>query len=110
MYCRCRRWVAAVGVEDLAHILPQQLHNDRRVCAIHFLKEDICYGAKFTRLKKEAIPTLCLPPPLSEAFLDTTVHANGRYCMDRVDPGLSFLLNPVIINVVERVKVLFLFD
>ena len=76
---RCRQWVKVVGDEDLVLLPPSQLYSLRRVCEDHFPPEVVSRGAKFTRLKEGAVPSLLLPLPLSEELMLQFMNEEGRY-------------------------------
>ncbi|XP_063822990.1 uncharacterized protein LOC135077147 [Ostrinia nubilalis] len=59
---RCRMWVKNAGIEDLAYVPIEKLHQLKFVCGGHFTPES--FNAKGTRLKNSAIPTLELSNPI----------------------------------------------
>ncbi|XP_063831054.1 THAP domain-containing protein 5-like isoform X2 [Ostrinia nubilalis] len=59
---RCRMWVKNAGLEDLAYVPIEKLHQLKFVCGGHFTPES--FNAKGTRLKNSAIPTLELSNPI----------------------------------------------
>ncbi|XP_041972016.1 uncharacterized protein LOC121727996 [Aricia agestis] len=66
---RCKKWVKAVGIPELARLTIAQLHYSHFLCGKHFSDDN--FRSKNTRLKITAIPTLHLiNPPLSDTFLE----------------------------------------
>ncbi|XP_041972015.1 uncharacterized protein LOC121727995 [Aricia agestis] len=66
---RCKKWVKAIGIPELARLTIAQLHYSHFVCGKHF--SDNHFRSKNSRLKFTAIPTLhLLNPPLSDTLLE----------------------------------------
>lgn len=52
-------WVLLIN-SDLRNISPAEVYNKRRVCSIHFADDCISPGQR--NLKRNALPTLHMPP------------------------------------------------
>ncbi|XP_026333423.1 uncharacterized protein LOC113240358, partial [Hyposmocoma kahamanoa] len=65
---RCKEWVRAVGIEDLAHMPIEKLNERRHICGDHFEKSH--FSKEMNRLKNIAVPKLQLSsPPLTDKQL-----------------------------------------
>ncbi|XP_026333377.1 uncharacterized protein LOC113240318 [Hyposmocoma kahamanoa] len=65
---RCKEWLRAVGIEDLAYMPIEKLNERRHICGDHFGKSH--FNKKMNRLKKVAVPKLQLSsPPLTDKQL-----------------------------------------
>lgn len=78
LFYRCRQWVKAVGLEDLAYLPIEKLYELKHVCGSHFTRD--FFNEQGNRLLKSAIPTENLKnPPLSDdLLLDFPLHIIGK--------------------------------
>ncbi|XP_022665054.1 heterochromatin protein 1-like isoform X3 [Varroa jacobsoni] len=58
---RCRRWIDYVNRPELAYNSPEHLHNNYRLCAMHFREDDFVSLGNHARLKRHVVPSV--PPP-----------------------------------------------
>ncbi|OQR71286.1 chromobox protein1-like [Tropilaelaps mercedesae] len=57
----CRRWIDYVNRPELAYNSPEHLHNNYRLCAMHFREDDFVSLGNHARLKRHVVPSV--PPP-----------------------------------------------
>lgn len=55
---RCKEWIDASGRSDLKHKTPQNLYNDYKICAEHFIDEHFWRKEK-NKLLPCAVPIYC---------------------------------------------------
>lgn len=61
-----KRWVKACGNKELAELSAEEIHKKKKVCHIHFTKNDITSNIY---LKKDAYPTVNLPAAQPEGMI-----------------------------------------
>ena len=68
---RCRKWLQAVGIEDLVGLPVKKLSTIRFICSCHFKPSEYNLTKSGKRLSKDAIPSIFSPNtvPLSELEL-----------------------------------------
>ncbi|XP_015118082.1 uncharacterized protein LOC107041826 [Diachasma alloeum] len=68
---RCKKWVQAVGVEDLTSLSIEKHNGIRYVCGCHFTPDQFCHPFR-KKLKMTAVPSLFDPRviPLADELLE----------------------------------------
>ena len=73
LFCRCLNWVEKTGNRELLSISPTYLNQHFYVCEEHFSDDHYVCPTKRQRIKRDAVPLLCCPQPLSSNELSTYV-------------------------------------